>query len=137
MSTEYFHWYEHPTPPKGFTPLEDGKTFQHVKSGFQGSPIEPGKERLRIIAFRVLSDGVEFYLQGDQMRHGGSERTTTVGKGGDLGSPVVGNIPTVQTNDIKGKWGVAYHFVFPKEMIREGNLQAIVAEIDKILQPVR
>jgi hypothetical protein len=109
------------------TPLDDGKTFQALKGGYGSDGIEALGESFRIVELRIENDRIIFYLQADQARHGGSCATAPrrVRQKGDT--------VTVRT----GQWGVEYHFVFPKDMIEQGDYEPIVRVLNQVLLPTQ
>jgi hypothetical protein len=131
MSTKYFHFHESLDPAKyrvkSFTPLDDGRTFQALKGGYGGDVISPLDEAFRIIELRMENDRVIFFLQADQMKHGGARATSP------RRATQRGNTVTVRT----GQWGVEYHFVFPKQIIEAGDYDAMVGVINKVLLPTQ
>lgn len=131
MSTRYFHFHEALDPAKyrvkAFTPLDDGRTFQSLRGGYGGDAIAPLEESFRIIELRIESDRLSFFLQADQMRHGGA-RATAPRRATQRGERV-----TVRT----GQWGVEYHFVFPKDMIERGDYDGIVGVVSQVLLPTQ
>ena len=131
MSTRYFHFHEALDRAKyrvkAFTPLNDGRTFQSVKGGYGGDAITALEEAFRIIELRIDNDRLIFFLQADQMRHGGA-RATAPRRVSQRGDRV-----TVRT----GQWGVEYHFVFPKEMIERGDYDGVVGVVNQVLLPTQ
>jgi hypothetical protein len=136
MSAEYHHYFTPSDKSKGDTPLDDGKTFSHLRDvGYKSSPIEPLEEKLRILELKIEKDQIGFYLEADQQRHGGSgstsKRRTEIETGGSKD-------PTkIHTRGVLGQWGIAYIFKFPKEIISRGDGETILSEISRVLLPTK
>ncbi|MCA1625435.1 MAG: outer membrane protein assembly factor BamE [Acidobacteria bacterium] len=114
-------------------PLPDLMTYQHSTGAFQGDPAQPG-ETMRVLDLKVDDDMVSFFIQADQMKHGGAAATTTRRAKTETKQDRYGT--QQKTSVYKGQWGLEYHFLLAKETVKEGNYDAVVAEINKALLPL-